>query len=83
MQLQSLRHLKNIASELVYSQACPVEADVFADLFESVFHSDVPLRNCNLVELMRQVPQFSVRELFSAIGELNNMKCADDLLLRC
>ena len=27
---------------------------------------------------MRQVPQLSVRELSSAIGELNNMKCADD-----
>ena len=38
----------------------------------------MPLRNCNLVELMRQVPQSSVRELSSAVGELNNMKCADD-----
>ena len=28
---------------------------------------------------MRQVPQFSVRELSSVIGELKNMKCGDDI----
>ena len=68
MQFKNLRHLKPIASEPVHSQACLVEADAFADLVESALHSDVLLRNCNLVELMRQVPQFSVRELSSALG---------------
>ena len=78
MQFKNHRHLKNITSEPVHSQACPVEAYAFADLLESVFHSDVPLRKCNLVELMRQVPQFSIREVSNAIGELNNMKSDDD-----
>ena len=71
-------HLKNITSERVHSQACPVETDACADLLDSVFQSDAPLRNCNLAELMRQVPQFSIRELPSAIGQLNRMKRADD-----
>ena len=53
MQFENLKHLKNTVSEPVHSQACPVEADAFADLRERVFHSDALFRICNLVELMR------------------------------